>query len=212
MKSANGTQRGITKPRQQTRLKLLGLLFGSLLLLPADKASAVSIVGSQIAPTEWSYDLTFAPLDNYSIFQQFTTITLSGLYGVTSATGRTSTDFPNSFIDAINLNWTAQVLNGGTVVQWTHNGAGTGNFGSVQHIFGFHVFASGAQDGLVSLTTDGFSRDTNNPLPNNSFDVDISGSVNGPVAAVPEPETYAMMLAGLGLLGFAARRRKQKAA
>ena len=27
---------------------------------------------------------------------------------------------------------------------------------------------------------------------------------------IPEPETYAMMLAGLGLLGFAARRRKQK--
>ncbi len=32
------------------------------------------------------------------------------------------------------------------------------------------------------------------------------------VTAVPEPETYAMMLAGLGLLGFAARRRKQKLA
>jgi hypothetical protein len=32
------------------------------------------------------------------------------------------------------------------------------------------------------------------------------------VAAVPEPETYAMMLAGLGLLGFMARRRKQKEA
>ena len=33
-----------------------------------------------------------------------------------------------------------------------------------------------------------------------------------PVSAVPEPETYAMLIAGLGLLGFAARRRKQKEA
>jgi hypothetical protein len=31
-------------------------------------------------------------------------------------------------------------------------------------------------------------------------------------AAVPEPETYAMLLAGLGLLGFMAKRRKQKEA
>jgi hypothetical protein len=33
----------------------------------------------------------------------------------------------------------------------------------------------------------------------------------GDVAApIPEPETYAMMLAGLGLLGVMTRRRKQK--
>jgi uncharacterized membrane protein YdcZ (DUF606 family) len=39
-----------------------------------------------------------------------------------------------------------------------------------------------------------------------------SGAVidNLTIAAVPEPETYAMMLAGLGLLGVAARRRKQE--
>jgi hypothetical protein len=30
-----------------------------------------------------------------------------------------------------------------------------------------------------------------------------------PLAAIPEPETYALMLAGLGLLGFAARRRRR---
>jgi len=41
-----------------------------------------------------------------------------------------------------------------------------------------------------------------------------AGIANGvaAVAAVPEPETYAMMLAGLGLLGYMARRRKQQAA
>ena len=33
-----------------------------------------------------------------------------------------------------------------------------------------------------------------------------------PIAPVPEPETYAMILAGLGLLGLVARRRKQKSA
>jgi hypothetical protein len=33
-----------------------------------------------------------------------------------------------------------------------------------------------------------------------------------PTVPVPEPETYAMLLAGLGLLAFAARRRKQNAA
>jgi hypothetical protein len=38
----------------------------------------------------------------------------------------------------------------------------------------------------------------------------VTGSVI--VAAIPEPETYAMLLAGLGLVGFMARRRKQQTA
>lgn len=37
------------------------------------------------------------------------------------------------------------------------------------------------------------------------------GDINVLLAPVPEPETYAMMLGGLGLLGFMARRRKNKA-
>lgn len=37
-----------------------------------------------------------------------------------------------------------------------------------------------------------------------------SSSINV-AAAIPEPETYAMMLAGLGLMGFIARRRKKNA-
>ncbi len=52
-----------------------------------------------------------------------------------------------------------------------------------------------------------------------SSDIITTGGFTGNVAArnfiaspVPEPETYAMLLAGLGLMGFVSRRRKQQAA
>lgn len=44
-----------------------------------------------------------------------------------------------------------------------------------------------------------------NPLGDN-YEFYLSGMTV--TAAIPEPESYAMLLAGLGLLGFAARRRK----
>jgi len=47
----------------------------------------------------------------------------------------------------------------------------------------------------------------------NTIDDEFFGQVfTGNTAPIPEPETYAMLLAGLGLLGLAARRRKQKTA
>ncbi|MCQ9378015.1 PEP-CTERM sorting domain-containing protein [Methyloversatilis sp. XJ19-49] len=39
---------------------------------------------------------------------------------------------------------------------------------------------------------------------------EVGFALTSPVAAVPEPETYALLLAGLGLITLAARRRTQK--
>jgi PEP-CTERM motif len=45
-----------------------------------------------------------------------------------------------------------------------------------------------------------------------SFDFSASSNIAGfdNIAAVPEPETYAMLLAGLGLMAFAARRKNKQ--
>ncbi len=43
------------------------------------------------------------------------------------------------------------------------------------------------------------------------FETFFVGNVASPVTPVPEPETYALMLAGLGVVGFMARRRKRQA-
>ena len=65
-----------------------------------------------------------------------------------------------------------------------------------------------ALNGAVTMDTNAISNDCS--AHNFSSGRTDFGSA-GFSAPVPEPETYAMLLAGLGLLGFAARRRRQKA-
>jgi hypothetical protein len=85
-------------------------------------------------------------------------------------------------------------IDGGTGVSAPRTGSGLQR--SYSFDFGSQVFSAGNH----SLTLSNF----------NSFDVGplTRTDVTLAVTAVPEPETYAMMLAGLGALGFLARRRK----
>jgi hypothetical protein len=53
-------------------------------------------------------------------------------------------------------------------------------------------------------------RETNGGIDNEFYGQFYTG--NPPLQPVPEPETYAMLLAGLGLLGVVARRRRQQLA
>ncbi len=108
---------------------LVALVTTLTLLLSAAASEAVSFSLSSVGGGTWTYTLTYDPLDNYSIFQPSTTITLSGLSGVSDAFGPTSTDFdpPGGVFDTLNLEWAPAVLDGGTAVSWTHTGGGTGN-------------------------------------------------------------------------------------
>lgn len=67
------------------------------------------------------------------------------------------------------------------------------------------------------LTESNFNWESEGSSGNGSFfaaahvqGIGANGSLSGWVGAVPEPETYALMLAGLGLLGFVARRRRKQ--
>jgi hypothetical protein len=96
-------------------------------------------------------------------------------------------------------------------------------FNSFWSGYGTYVF-SGFTDTITSfdlVSNTGFFGDitSNLSFTNNSISLGIDGGaslgavavydIGTTVSPVPEPDTYAMLLAGLGLLGFTTLRRKQ---
>jgi hypothetical protein len=93
-------------------------------------------------------------------------------------------------------------------------GGGTGTGGTA----GDTLVTSGTslQSGNVdvwTLSSDNLAAGNYYMLVSGNLVSNTAASFGGAVmmAPVPEPETYGMMLAGLGVLGFLARRRKQAA-
>ena len=118
----------------------------------------------------------------------------------------------NSFVVAIDVNTTGAASETLNLFEVIVNGSVLYNYVGPTVIGGINNNGNGYADwtlGIVSLA--GL-----NPTDQVLFHANWSNAVDGaesfflvPQNPIPEPETYAMMLVGFGLLGFVARRRKQ---
>jgi hypothetical protein len=156
--------------------------------------------GSSLNSNGWTGQATDYVEFGFAVDSGFAA-TLDKLYLATkvSATGPTAATIYTSLDGFANPIATIAQNNTVTGTPYTNSVIDLSGFGRVTGTLTFHLFGSGATSSAGTLRVGDY-------YSGSAYYFD---SVTGSVAAVPEPETYAMMLAGLGLLGFAARGRNK---
>ncbi len=176
---------------------LSGLVSGPL----ANPGSFVAWVDASAADSAATLDFVlngFRSLDGHNSYEDVLTLTIndtqtfSGSFNLGGG-GTSDTLFGNGTAVTLNQNGVAP----GTGIGW--NGGTTTVTGlSFNLLAGHNTFK-------FAYSAPGLSNGRGQSLQDEAW-----GVASASVSAVPEPETYAMMLAGLGLMGTIARRRKQK--
>jgi hypothetical protein len=152
-------------------------------------------------------------IDSFNMYSTTPTATVAdGVQGTPYTVAQLTNAVGSSFVVAIDVNTTEaksetlnlfEVLVNGSVL---YNYVGPTNIGNINN----------NGNGYGDWTLGTISLAGLDPNATVLFHANWSGAVDGAESffivstnAIPEPETYAMMLVGFGLLGFVARRRKQ---
>jgi len=182
-------------------------------------AAALALAGAQAgAVTVWTLDgtssggategLTYTLTGDLATGSFNLTIEGINVAGVDTRGGRT-------FLEDLSFNpptgYTGASLGGLAAIDGGLNSSGCNGTGNFFCFDGVHEAVNGSTMSLdFTITASSFE----GYVPH--LKVDWNGSENNynlvstnMVAAVPEPETYAMFLAGLGAMGFVARRRQK---
>ncbi|HSH72848.1 MAG TPA: CCXG family PEP-CTERM protein [Methylophilaceae bacterium] len=186
-----------------------GYLVSGPLASAADYVSAVDVAVAVATPGYGStYVSAYDNISNQNLFGSNVNTAFKSTvdFSVSSADAglweiRSGVDFGNGgalFVDgtayafATNDMWWAGNYNNASQYFSISLNLSAGNH--VLNIYGLEACCDGFQQAqFKSFTSNGFT---------------TFSTTDGLTAAVPEPETYGMMLAGLGLMGFMVRRRK----
>jgi hypothetical protein len=145
---------------------------------------------------------TFGANNNGATFADHFTFTVAGTTGMNF----------DAIISSISRSADTGLDISGLSLYRVGGGTGTGGTAGDTLVSSGSSLMSGEMD-VWTLSSDNLTAGNYYVLVSGNLVSDTSASFGGAVmlAPVPEPETYGMMLAGLGVLGVLARRRKQAA-